>query len=69
MAAQTAPLPSLLSIHEATNVLGISRSTLYAIIRSGDLETVEIRGRRFVEPATLKRYIARNRRRGRAEGP
>jgi excisionase family DNA binding protein len=59
----TAPL-ALLSIAEARAILGVARSTLYEIIASGELEIVEIRGRRLIEPATLTAFIERGRRRG-----
>jgi excisionase family DNA binding protein len=58
----TAPA-ALLSIQEARRILGVARSTLYEIISSGDLPTVEIRGRRLIEPDALATYIAERRRR------
>jgi hypothetical protein len=69
MNAQAIAPARLLSIRETLRILGISRTTLYAIFASGELETVEIRGRRMIEPAELKDYIARNRRRGGSEIP
>jgi excisionase family DNA binding protein len=54
---------ALLTLDEARNILRVARSTLYEIIGSGELEIVEIRGRRLVEPRTLTAYIARQRRR------
>ena len=47
----------LLSIPEAANSLGISRSTLYRLIASGDIETITIRSVQRIRPITLQRFI------------
>jgi hypothetical protein len=64
MNGQVASAPeALLNFEEARSILRVARSTFYEIIGSGELEVVEIRGRRLVEPGTLAAYIARQRRR------
>lgn len=49
----------LLTAAEAAELLGIGRSTVYELIASGEIESVQIgRARRIPEPA-LAAYIAR----------
>ena len=47
----------LLSIPEAANSLGISRSTLYRLIASGNIETITIRSVQRIRPIALQRFI------------
>jgi hypothetical protein len=54
----------LLSVVEARSILGISEAGIYRLFARGELEVVEIAGRRLVEPDTL-RFIAARRRTGR----
>jgi excisionase family DNA binding protein len=48
----------LLKPIEAAEVLGLSRSSVYELIRSGELPTVLVGGIRRVPMAELKRMVA-----------
>lgn len=52
----------LLSVAEARRILGISEAGVYRLFRLGELEVVEIAGRRLIEPNTLRAFIAARRR-------
>ena len=45
----TTTRPLVLSVTEAGNLLGVSRSTAYELVRSGELESIRLR-RRLVVP-------------------
>ena len=47
----TSTRPLTLTVTEAGNLLGVSRSTAYELVRSGDLESIRLR-RRVVVPVT-----------------
>jgi len=57
-------LERLLSFREAMALLGISKPSLYRLIDRAELPVVEVGGRRLVEPAELRRFVAAHRRRG-----
>lgn len=44
--------PLTLSVTEAGNLLGVSRSTAYELVRTGELESVQLR-RRVVVPVAV----------------
>jgi excisionase family DNA binding protein len=44
---------------EAAAVMSISRTAVFGLIRSGDLHTVKIGGRRRIPRASIEEYIAR----------
>lgn len=48
---------SLLTVPQAAAVLGVSRSTIYRLIDSGALETLQIRGCRRIRPVQIERFI------------
>jgi excisionase family DNA binding protein len=50
--------PRLLSIKQATFELGISRTSLYELIATGQLKTVKIGRRRFVTVEAIQEFIA-----------
>lgn len=50
--------PRLLSVDEAADALGISRTSLYQAIRSGSLRTVRLGRRRMVAPADIDALIS-----------
>lgn len=53
-----APLrPLAYSIKDAVQVSSIGRTTLYALISSGEIETVKIGKRRLVKAASLATFI------------
>lgn len=39
---------------------GVSRSTVYRLIKAGELESTTVRRRRFVPASAIRRYKARN---------
>ena len=47
----------LFTIPEAAVSLRISRSTLYRLIASGDIETITVRGLQRIRPIALQRFI------------
>lgn len=52
---------ALYSIQEARKLLGgISRNTIYGLLRSGELASVVIGCRRFISPAAIAELIARS---------
>jgi excisionase family DNA binding protein len=54
------PLP-VLSVNEAAHVLGVERSTIYRLLRSGDLQSVRVGKRRKFRPEDLVAYLERGR--------
>ena len=51
-------VPRLLSIKQACRLLGLSRTTLYALLASGKLRSVTIGRRRFVPSDAIDEFIA-----------
>jgi excisionase family DNA binding protein len=48
----------LLNVEEAARCLGIGRTTMYALISGGSVETVTIGRRRLVPPESLANFVA-----------
>ena len=51
----------MLSVNEAARVLGVERSTLYRLLRAGELQAVRVGKRRKFRPEDLDAYLERNR--------
>ncbi len=49
--------PTLLTIPQASSALGVSRSTIYRLIASGHLRSVQVRGCRRIASRDLDRYV------------
>lgn len=49
--------PLLCSINEATKLLGIGRTSIYSLLNSGDLESIQIGTRRLVKVDSIKAFI------------
>jgi excisionase family DNA binding protein len=49
----------LVSPREAMRVLGVSNSTLYILMRSGELDSINIRRARRIPRTAIRDYIAR----------
>jgi excisionase family DNA binding protein len=49
----------LLTVEQAACLLGVGRTTMFALIRSGDVVTVQIGRLRRVRPADLASYVDR----------
>jgi excisionase family DNA binding protein len=50
----------LLSIPQAAEILGLSRTTLYALIATGELKTRKIRRRRMIPRSALAEFCKRD---------
>lgn len=48
----------LYRVHEAGDVLGLSRSKVYMLIRAGELPSVRIDGARRIKAVDLHTYVA-----------
>jgi excisionase family DNA binding protein len=55
---QVADPADLLTVEEAARRLRIGRTTLYALISTGQIETVTIGRRRLVPPECVAAYVA-----------
>jgi excisionase family DNA binding protein len=53
----------VLSVNEAARVLGVERSTIYRLLRTGELQAVRVGKRRKFRPEDLDAYLERNRKR------
>ncbi|WP_018566368.1 helix-turn-helix domain-containing protein [Streptomyces sp. PsTaAH-124] len=61
LAKANGPVPVLLTVEEAARCLRIGRTTCYALIRTGDLESLTIGGLRRVPADAPAAYLARRR--------
>lgn len=60
-AIQTPPAPKILyRAEEAADLMSLSRTAVFALIRSGDLDTVKIGHRRRIPRRSIEDYVARN---------
>ena len=50
--------PLTVSVTEAAKLLGVSRPTMYTIIRREDFPSFRVGGRRLISRAGLERWIA-----------
>jgi excisionase family DNA binding protein len=57
-------LERLLTIADVARVLGISRGSVYGLIRTGELVPIRVGERARFEPATLRAYLERHREAG-----
>jgi excisionase family DNA binding protein len=57
----TTQLEPLLSVSEARDVLRISESGVYRLMRRGELASVKVGGRTLIEPAAIRAFIAERR--------
>lgn len=48
----------LLSIEEAAEMLAIGRTTMYAYLRSGTIDSVRVGRRRYVAVAAVENFLA-----------
>ena len=58
-AAREMPDRVLLTVEEAAHQLGIGRTKVYALVKSGDLESVQIGRLRRIPKAAIEEYAAR----------
>lgn len=54
-------LAPVLSINEAAAVLGVERSTIYRLLRTGELQAIRVGQRRRFRPEDIDAYLERNR--------
>ena len=59
MAEGSDPEPVLLSVDQAVRACALSRSTLYQLIRSGEIATVKLGGRRLIPYKGLQALVER----------
>ena len=52
----------LFTIPESAAALRISRSTIYRLISSGDIETITVRGLQRIRPIALQRFVEKQER-------
>ena len=57
--------PLLLSVQEAAKHLGVSRSLMYELINTGEIESLHLGRRRLVSREAINRFIETNSRAGR----
>jgi excisionase family DNA binding protein len=50
------PMGKLLSINTISDILGISRSTVYQLIKRGELHRVHVRSRAFITSESLEAF-------------
>lgn len=53
------PEKLLLTAEEAALVLGVGRSAIFALVRTGELESLRLGARRRIPTAALRDYVAR----------
>lgn len=58
-AGRPSPSSTLLTVDEAASELRVSRSTVFGLIRTGELATTKIGSRRLVPRASLEALVAR----------
>lgn len=58
MVATTELRDHLMSVGGAAELLGVSRTTAYELIRSGSLRSLKVRGRRLVAESAVTAFIA-----------
>ena len=54
-----APRRRLHPITETASILGVSRTAVYQLVKSGDLHLVKIGGRSLIAASELDEYVAR----------
>ena len=52
----------LITIPEAASALRISKSSIYRLIASGDIETIMVRGVQRIRPIALQRFVEKQER-------
>ena len=57
MSTTTAPTPMLLTVEQAAEWLGVGRTTMFALLRDGEVRSVQIGRLRRIRPADLQTYI------------
>lgn len=55
-------LEPLLSIDQVSELLGISQSGIYRLLRGGELASVKVGGRTLIEPGAIRDFISARRR-------
>ena len=54
------PAPKVLfRAEEAAVIMSVSRTAVFGLIRSGDLDTIKIGGRRRIPASSIEDYVAR----------
>jgi excisionase family DNA binding protein len=53
--------PLLVSVESGAAALGIGRTQMFRLLRSGDVESLKIGARRLIPTDSLREYVARQR--------
>ena len=54
-----APTPLAHQIPEACNRIGIARTSIYALIKSGEIKSIKVGARTLIPETELQRFIAK----------
>ena len=58
MVSEQLPEPILLSIEDTMHVLGLGRTTVHALVKSGELPAVKIGRRVMIRRADIEAFVA-----------
>lgn len=53
-------LGSMMTVDDAARAMGVSRTTLYRLMRDAEINFVQVRGRRRIPERAVVDYLARN---------
>lgn len=56
------PNPKLLTVPEAATAMRVGRTTVYSLLKLGELRSVKVASRRFVTATEVARFIAEHER-------
>jgi excisionase family DNA binding protein len=57
LAERPAPAPLAVSVEEAARLIGVGRSKMFALVRSGEVRSVRAGGRRLVPIRALEEFL------------
>jgi excisionase family DNA binding protein len=55
----TSPVPLLLTVQQAAEMLGIGRSTIYELLAAGELRSIKLGGSRRIPVSAVREYVER----------
>jgi len=61
MSDPSTPARLLYGVSETSRVLSVGRSTVYELLRDGDLPSIRVRGRRLIAAADIAAFVDRQR--------
>ena len=57
LAERPAPAPLAVSVEEAARLIGVGRSTMFALVQSGSVRSVRVGARRLVPTRALEEFL------------